>query len=317
MKTFGICVESSNKKGMGHLFRAINFIEFIKSMKERYILIVNDDKRSISVLKKKRIKFEVVMLEDTSSDWETGIIRKHKIDIWINDRLNTKRAHSKNVKKNGIKLISFDDMGSGAEMADINFGFLPYYYRRAMKGKRVLKGLSYLILNSFIGKFMRRRDKIRRILVTLGGSDTYGVTIKVVELLKAMCIKAEIIAGPCFKHIKKLKKVAGKGYVIIDSVPSLVRKFHGYDLAITGGGVTPFEANASGLPCIIIANELHEIENGIFLERLGSSVFAGYYKDIDSGAFRKKLDISVMSRKGLEALKVCGAKNVYSEINSL
>ena len=33
-----------------------------------------------------------------------------------------------------------------------------------------------------------------------------------------------------------------------------------HDLAVTGGGMTPFEANAAGLPCIVVANETFEIQ---------------------------------------------------------
>jgi len=103
----------------------------------------------------------------------------------------------------------------------------------------------------------------------------------------------------------------------LGSVPSLIETFHGYDLAVTGGGITPFEANASGLPCIIIANELSEVPNGKLLHELGCSVFAGYYERLNKDIFKQRLDINKMSRVGMSRIGLNGAENVYRKIKAL
>ncbi len=316
MNIFGLCVESSHKRGMGHLFRMLNLAEAIKSKNARQVILINNDAGSIALLEERKASFETVKLGDLSSDWETAAINKYRINTWINDRLDTDIRHSKNVKKNGIKLVSFDDRGSGADMADVNFGSLPNNFGYKLAGKKVFAGLEYLVLNKEIDRFKRERSGMKKMLICLGGSDTYGVTVKVVGILKKMKISADIVTGPCFRHMEELKKEAGGDYPINKSPVSLVGEFFGYDLAVTGGGITPFEANASGLPCIIIANEKHEIDNGVFLEKFGSSVFAGYHTNIDGRIFEKKLDISMMSKKGLD-IGTGGIDNVYGIINSL
>ncbi|MDP2939788.1 MAG: glycosyl transferase [Candidatus Omnitrophota bacterium] len=317
MNIFGICVESSHKKGMGHLYRALNLIELIKSKNDKVIAFINNDKNSIRILEKKGKMFEEVELNDQDSGWETKLINKYKINIWINDRLDTHIQHSQNVKKNKVKLISFDDRGSGADIADINFGSLPFNFNYDLKGKKVLKGLKYLILNKEIDKFKRERKKVKQILISFGGSDTYGVTIKIVEILRKRKICAEIILGPCFAHLGELQEVLTEDYSVIKDVTSLIEQFNKYDLVITGGGITPFEANASGLPCIIVANEPFEIDNGLFLERIGCSVFAGYHENINQDIFAKKLDVQTMSMKGMDNIKTDGVENIYREIRLL
>ena len=97
-------------------------------------------------------------------------------------------------------------------------------------------------------------------------------------------------------------------------VPSLAKVFANYDSAITGGGITPFEANASGLPCIIVANEAHEVENALFLSELGSSVFAGAHDCIDKSLFAAELDVRKMSEVGLERVKTSGVQEIYRVI---
>jgi len=317
MKKFGICIESSHQKGLGHLIRALNLVEFLNKKQQDYMLIINNDQSSVAFLKALRVNFEVAQVNNLTGNWETALIKKHKIDIWINDRLDTEIEHTRNVKLNEIMLVSIDDKGSGSELVDINFGSLPLSFNFDLKGKKVFKGLRFLILDKVIDRYKRVRKEINRILVVLGGSDTYGATIKVAKILKELGFSATIVTGPLFKGQKELSKVIDERFIVKQAVPSLIKEFAGYDLAITGGGVTPFEANASGLPCIIIANESFEIPNGEFLSGIGSSIYAGYHHAIKREVFTRNLDIEKMSMLGMDQIKTSGVDNVYEEISLL
>jgi len=102
-------------------------------------------------------------------------------------------------------------------------------------------------------------------------------------------------------------------------MPSLIEEFSKYDLAITGGGITPFEANASGLPCLIIANEIFEIPNGKLLDEYKSSKFIGYHENIDESIFFdiNNLNIKLMSKNGMKILNTQGVEKIYEEIKKL
>ena len=121
------------------------------------------------------------------------------------------------------------------------------------------------------------------------------------------------------KIADELQKEARDDYKIIQEVPSLMEEFYKYDLAITGGGVTPFEANASGLPCLIVANEVFEIPNGEFLDENKSSKFIGHYKNIDETIFTdlSSLDINSMSKNGMKILNTKAIDKIYAEIKKL
>lgn len=314
---YALCIESSHKRGMGHLYRALNLIELLKKKGERSIVFVNDDTAAIEALKSRGVPFETVDLADSVGGWETSLIKKHGIDVWINDRLDTGKRHAENVKGNNIRLVTFDDRGAGAALSDMNFAALAFEDKDKLKGAKVFSGVEYLVLNKEIERYRRVRKSAEKILVTLGGSDTYGVTVKVVEILKGLNKKADVHVGPSFRHHGELKAVMDESFKSIGRVPSLIEAFYGYGLAVTGGGITPFEANASGLPCIVIANEPFEAQNGRFLEGLGSSIFAGFHEDMDAKAFERELDIEMMSLRGMEAITLDGAENVYRQIRAL
>ena len=309
-----ICIEASHARGLGHLFKAVHFAALLRERKEPFVVLVNDDPKAASILDNHGIPWRSVPLADTSSDWESQIIREFGVEVWLNDRLETDLEHAERVKRHGVKLVTVDDRGTGAALADLHFAPLLFSDNTGLGGKRVLTGHKYLILSKEIDRYKRGRDRIGSIVVTLGGSDTYGVTLRIVKILKSLGKGATIVTGPSFGHKRELEKMLDGRFSVKSAVPSLVHEFSLHDLAITGGGVTPFEANASGLPCIVVASEEHEIEIGIHLAMLGSSLFAGHHSDIDEAVFKTPLDVCAMSKAGMEQITTKGAECLYREI---
>jgi spore coat polysaccharide biosynthesis predicted glycosyltransferase SpsG len=151
----------------------------------------------------------------------------------------------------------------------------------------------------------------------LGGSDTYGVTVKVVRLLKEMNLTATIVVGPAFMPMAMLDEVLTEGFTLKRGVPSMIEEFYRHDLAITGGGITPFEANASGLPCVVIANELFEIPVGMALQKQGGSLFAGHHESLSLPLFRADLPLKQMSRAGMNNIGLQGTQRVIGALLEL
>lgn len=315
----GFCIEASHERGLGHLFKTLNFIDYLKTFGEKHVVMINNNPQAANILDQHFVEYVTVNLTDFHTDWETEMIRMHGITTWINDRLDTDFKHAANIKKNGINLITFDDRGTGAALADLHFAPLIFSGQNTLRGTKLLTGSRYLVLNPEINAFKRRRDHTNSILVTLGGSDTFGVTIKIVKMLKALNQGATILIGPSFQHYSELEQVMDSNFRLIQGVPSLIQEFYHHDLAISGGGVTPFEANATGLPCIVVANELHEIEIGKHLAEAGSSVYAGYYRDINIDFIRTSLHMNIceMSLAGMRSFGTDGAANIMKEIREL
>ncbi|CAK8719179.1 Glycosyl transferase family 28 C-terminal domain-containing protein [Candidatus Electrothrix gigas] len=315
---FALCIESSHARGMGHFYRALNLIESMREAGLDCTMYLNDHLPSLGILQKNNIDYRVVPLhEKNAKNWERDVIRQDHVSVWINDRLDTDVDHCQRVTSCDIPLVTFDDRGSGASLADLNIVALAFDENEQLMGKRVVRGIDYLVLNPEILLYRRVRNRVERILVTMGGADTYGVTVKVAKELYDAGRKADIIVGPSFEHKNELKKISGKKFRIKQGVPSLIAEFEKYDLAITGGGITPFEANASGLPCIIIANELFEIPIGNALAQYGSSGFAGYHENMDNSLLSRQLNVEKMSQAGLEKISLHGMRNVIDELKSL
>ena len=313
---FAICLESSHARGMGHLFRVLNLAQELEHRGHSVTLLVNEDEVALRMLNEHGYTPIVVNLHDYSSEWESELIERHGFSVWINDRLDTDEVHVQSVNKSEIKLATFDDHGSGAAFADLHIAGLNFD-KRQLSGKKVLYGVNYLILNQEIARYQRLRQTPGSILVTLGGSDTYGVTIKVVEQLTILGLSATVVVGPTFRHFKALDAVLNDDFDLRISVQSMAEEMSRHELAITGGGITPFEANAAGLPCLVIANEDFEIPVCQELERLGGAIFVGHHNNIDLSVMDTPLPLENMSRAGMSKIGLGGLVRVADALEGL
>lgn len=317
---FAISVESSHKIGMGHFYRMLHFVSLLKQLNVAYFFLINNNAIIIKILTKLNEPFYVVNHLDTESNWESEYIKNFSITHWLNDRLDNNIKHFQNIKKNKIFLISFDDASSEAILSDLNIVTLPSMQQLPHYGNKIIYGIDFFIINPEVDHYKKKRnfDKIN-ICVSLGGADTYGVTLHILRKLKQFRIFSDIHIGPAFQHIKPLKKDLISGYNLIDSPTSLISEIDKYNLLICGGGITPFEANALGIPCLIIANELFEIKNAEYLQHLKSSLFIGHHNSINWDKIKnhQKLDLTTMSQNGLKKISTHGIRNIYNEILQL
>lgn len=309
-----LCLKASHAMGMGHLFRMLNLHQALqrKDMRSMFVLVDSDPSAS-QWLAERGIPHELV--DSTLSGWECMIADKHRPHCWINDRLNTDATHAKKINALGIELVTFDDMGTGASYADINVAALAEARGETPEGRIVLEGMDYLILSPEINHFRYQRHSGERLIVNLGGSDTYGMTIMVLEYLMASSRAATVILGPGFMYEDALSEVTNHKIIIKRSVPSLMAEFFQHDIAITGGGITAFEAVASGLPTLTIANELHEIGHCEYLEKMGCSHYAGYRNTADINLLGKLKNISEMSLHGMNKIGLDAADKIINKLS--
>jgi spore coat polysaccharide biosynthesis predicted glycosyltransferase SpsG len=302
---------------MGHLFRALNLSQALQRAGQRLLILVNDQPAALQYLQRAGLAHAVVDVRDLEGDWEGDVIDRHGIRIWIDDRLDTAERHAAHVKRRAIPLATFDDRGPGAAMADLHVAALGFYATERLGGRRVLRGVEYLVLNPDIARHRRLREGGRRMVVSMGGSDTYGLTPRIANCLRAAGRTATLIVGPAFRHDRELSAATGDGFEVKRNVESLIEEFQHYDIAVTAGGVTPFEANASGLPCIVVASEVFEVPVGRELARLGGSVFAGHHAAMEETMLTADLPLAAMSRAGMEHIGLGGADRVVAELLAL
>ncbi len=250
-------------------------------------------------------------------EWEMQLITRFRPKVWINDRLNTDVEHAKKIKRAGLRLATFDDVGSGATLADLHVAALANVRSELPAGKKTLIGVEYLTFPPEVSDLRRLRTKNKRWIVTLGGSDTHGATISVVKWLFARTIPATIVLGPAFAHDSALSSLDSENLIIKRGVPSLLKALADHDFAITGGGLTAFEAAVLGVPTAIVANEPWEVKHAMYLQSLGCSVFAGTHDQINLDVLGQTMDFESMREAALNSFMPDGAYRVVESLCNL
>ena len=335
-----LAIESSNTRGMGHLFRSFQYVDYLESAGIEYVYLINDDAVARSMLDYKGITYQVVDYEDTDSDWEKNIIEKEKITIWFNDKYTTTIEMAKHIKDVGIPFVCIDDIGEGAECADMYFAGMIYPTLKKGLGRKNYCGNEYIVLSKELDNYKRIRtnNNHKKIAITMGGSDPHEVTEAVVkELLELekktknedqisdheLSYDVSIVIGPSYKKREELERINNGKIEIYQNLDSLFAFLYDHDLVITGGGGTCCEAAAMGLPALIIANASHEINTGRYMQEMGVAVYLGDHSNWDREQLRKivrsdnigvGLDAEQMSRRGMELFDTNATDRIWTTI---
>lgn len=310
-----------HKQGLGDIIGSLTIANALKRINANILFIIDKNKVSKEIIEKK--KYPVIGI--TSRKEEISILRAYRPDIIIVNQLNNSPRYLKKLKKETKLLITVDDAGKGAELADLRIN--PLYHT-----PNSIYGPSYALVPQefvLVRKKKRIRKKVQKILVTLGGSDTYGYSLKIVNFLLKMPsdILITVILGPAFRHRKGLKKIIKHSNQHIKilhnlSTEKMATLIADADVVVCSGGNTLYEVACVGTPAIVICNEPFEIETATEMENKGFGINLGMGKNLSSDRFLKAIKILCenykmrlqMSRNGRKIVDGKGVERIVNII---
>lgn len=177
-------------------------------------------------------------------DIEEKIRTKGPYDRVIVDIRDTSKDEMMTYKTFG-PVFSIDDMGDGGQLAFCNIKMLPSLNSGF---KFNFSGIEYLLLNSELKKKNIKTKKVKKILVTFGGSDPARLTNKVLNLISGKGFEITAVVGPFFREkINNFDDV--KNVFSPDSLAELIAET---DLVITSFGMTLMESLYTNTPVLIV-----------------------------------------------------------------
>ena len=126
---------------------------------------------------------------------------------------------------------------------------------------------------------------IRRVLVSMGGSDPSNETLKVLRALmkpELQHLVVDVVCGVNHQDIKAIEDIAAQRGAtnIYRSLPTLSGLMARADLMIGDGGTTTWERMCLGLPAIVISLAANQYQPNLSLAQDGYIVFAGPKEDV-------------------------------------
>jgi len=174
-----------------------------------------------------------------------------------------------------------------------------------------------LLRKEFIGsRDNSSRDQTDQpvVLVTMGGSDPKGLTLKAVEALEDLDqnIRVLVLLGPGFMHKEQIEtklECSQLQYRVYENCSEPGCMFAKADLAVASFGVTAYELAATGVPSVLLGiSEDHALSASVF-ESTGIGINLGCYSGVEkktiAEAVKKLLDDHRLRKKMSEqALKL-------------
>lgn len=310
-----IRVDANTRIGTGHLMRCLALAQAWKDNGGRVVFITAC--RNEHLLQRLKDEgFGIHLLANSypdPSDWEhTKDVLALYPNAWVVlDGYNFDEAYQQQVKEKGHRLLIIEALAKLRHYyADIVLNPTldaqqPHYscepYTRLLLGTRyVLLRREFLVWKDWIREIS---PIARKILVTMGGSDSENVTLKVIQSLREIDIpesEAVVIMGASNPHKEVLEATAGQIHIpmhLITDATDMPELMANADLAITSGGTTCWEMCFMGLPFLMIVIADNQENNARAMQQAGIAESLGRHDNLNREKITAQLQIMMNSQR--------------------
>lgn len=292
-------VKGNSVVGLGHVYNTLLIANDILNHKITF-LVEKDSELAYQKISSKNYPVFKQKSDDILKD-----IGALKPDLIINDVLDTDEKYVVGLKKLGVKVINFEDLGEGAKQADLVINAI-YPEKQVLKNHYF--GHDYFILrDEFIYTEQKDKiDKVKNVLVTFGGVDPNNYTKKTIEAIYEYCesnaIQITVIAGFGYEKYDSLEKYTNIN--IEQNVTNISKYMSQADLIFTSAGRTTYEIASIGTPAIVLCQNTRELTHFFASSEFGFLNLGLGYQISNEELFEqfKELVNSLESRKYMNRL---------------
>ncbi len=247
------------KLGMGHIY---NCITLAYALIGHEILFVTREDCDLGL---KKIKESLFPYKTIKADEDLlSIISEYKPDIFVNDCLNTESEYIQKLKERVPRVITIEDLGSGAYSADAVINAL--YDSPENETSRFYSGYKYVCLRDefLLAQPKDFSEKVKNIVILFGGTDPSNLNEKTYKAVlglheKYPDITFNFITGIGYEADRHgVVSNPEKNIFVYPNVPAVTKYTGQADMAITSQGRTIYELAVLGIPSIVISQNQRE-----------------------------------------------------------
>ena len=266
--------DASKALGMGHVYRTLAVAQ---ELARHELIIVLSADQALGQEFFAQYPFQVELVANDSEF--VNLVRKNGADLAILDRLDNDAEFVQQLQQTA-KVVTFEDLGSGAEKADLLISDL--YLNPRVPAEAQLSGVENAILAPAFETLARKsqsRPTVESILVLFGGTDPANLAQKSLRALEQLGFAGKVVvvrglgAEPLDYSEYQLNITP---LVNVKNMPPVMAKA---DLALSSAGRTITELASLGVPTICMAQNEKELththtteDNGVVLLGLGEQI---------------------------------------------
>lgn len=288
-----IYVNGNNKRGIGHIYRALEMADEFYSKPDVYYDINQTDVKVFGVTTHNLIP--VNGIHDLFNRCQ-----KKQYTIFINDILTTSLDYMIGLKSvlPNAKLINFEDDGEGILKADLVFNAL--YHDSDLPQvkageKYYISGKTFMFYNP-----IEIKERVKNVFISFGGADPQNYSDRLLKLVSQDEYKNYrfiVVLGRAKHNVESLMKYNEYDNIeVLYDVSNMPEIMSSCDIGITSRGRTGYELAILGIPSISMAQNHREEKHGFVCNENGFSYIGLNPED---EVIKGNLDMYIkMSKKG-------------------
>lgn len=254
-----IYVNGNNKRGIGHIYRALELADEFYSKPDIYYDLNQTDPIVFG-----RTTHNLIPVNGIAELFDR--CREEQYDTFINDILTTSIDYMIGLRSvlPNARIINFEDDGEGILKADLVFNAL--YSEGDLP--QVKAGEQYYISGKTFMFYepIEIKERVEKVFISFGGADPQNYSDRLLEMISKSEYKDfrfVVVLGRAKQNVEDLLKYNDyENIEVLYDVPNMPELMTSCDIGVTSRGRTGYELCMLGIPSIAMAQNQREEKHG-------------------------------------------------------
>ena len=323
-------VDGSTGMGLGHVYRSLAIADALRELSRADIAFLMSADHPEGLITVSRRGYPVRVVGDGSLENYLEHIRDFSPAILINDLPTVEAAYMKALSHVGATTVNLVDTPEDLETAEHYEQVIVSVMNQDRETPEgFYAGPAYAILREqFRGRVKELRETPRTVLLSFGGSDPQGLTLKAARALEGLDAGIDIVAvaGAAFSYRRELAALLPtlrRPLRVIDDAGGHISELMlDADVMVGSGGMSVYEIAALGTPGIILGQNVREDRRMREFSRHGTVAYLGLGSEVAEAEIAGAVDAlladaprrRVMSERGRALVDGLGASRAAEAV---
>lgn len=324
-KKIAFVVVGSLQNGSGHVLRALTLALEFPTQTVRFFIQAEE---TLAIETARSSNFEVATYDGLAELFE--LLDSFAPTTIINDALDSSIEYMSALKSRTKKVVTFEDLGAGARLADAVINEL---YPAALIDAKAYSGPQYACLRpEFIEENVGADHPVKNtLLLTFGGTDPANLTQKTLQVLsRSQYLRSQpivIVLGRGYANVTGVKKLVKAlnfpNVTVHNAVDNMAELMRQAIVAISSAGRTIYELSSCGVAVCTVCQNTRECTH-LFANQANGILNFGLHSETDWTALLEAVERLMVDKVYREHLldlssrfsAKTGLKNVLEIIQS-